>query len=151
GSGYGARRRDTSARRASRSRRRARPWPRSDAAGGRVPPPAAARDRAPRAADAGWRRAGPARPRRPSDGTIAIGRRADHLDGRTTDRAHAARMRIGLLLVVSLRAAHELVGAGILPALVRDLGGERWAGPFFAVYGLAAAAGIVAFGRAADR
>lgn len=60
-------------------------------------------------------------------------------------------MRIGLLLVVSLRAAHELVGAGILPALVRDLGGERLAGPFFAVYGLAAAAGIVAFGRAADR
>lgn len=52
---------------------------------------------------------------------------------------------------MSLRAAHELVGAGVLPALVRDVGGERWAGAFFAVYGLAAAAGIVAFGRATDR
>lgn len=60
-------------------------------------------------------------------------------------------MLAGLLLAVSLRAAHELVGAGVLPALVRDLGGERWAGAFFAVYGLAAAAGIVAFGRATDR
>jgi MFS family permease len=57
---------------------------------------------------------------------------------------------IGLLLAVSLRAAHELVGAGVLPALVRDLGGEAWAGPFFAVYGLAAAAGILAGGRTAD-
>jgi predicted MFS family arabinose efflux permease len=60
-------------------------------------------------------------------------------------------MLLGLLLAVSLRAAHELVGAGVLPALVRDLGGERWAGAFFAVYGLAAAAGIVAFGRSTDR
>jgi MFS family permease len=57
---------------------------------------------------------------------------------------------IGLLLAVSLRAVHELVGAGVLPALVRDLGGEAWAGPFFAAYGLAAAAGILAGGRAAD-
>jgi predicted MFS family arabinose efflux permease len=60
-------------------------------------------------------------------------------------------MLVGLLLAVSLRASHELVGAGVLPALVRDLGGERWAGAFFAVYGLAAAAGILAFGRACDR
>jgi predicted MFS family arabinose efflux permease len=60
-------------------------------------------------------------------------------------------MLAGLLLAVSLRAAHELVGAGVLPALVADLGGERWAGPFFAVYGLAAAAGILAFGRVTDR
>jgi predicted MFS family arabinose efflux permease len=60
-------------------------------------------------------------------------------------------MLAGLLLAVSLRASHELVGAGVLPALVHDLGGERWAGAFFAVYGLAAAAGIVAFGRASDR
>jgi predicted MFS family arabinose efflux permease len=60
-------------------------------------------------------------------------------------------MLLGLLLAVSLRAAHELVGAGVLPALVRELGGEAWAGPFFAVYGLAAAAGILAGGRATDR
>jgi predicted MFS family arabinose efflux permease len=60
-------------------------------------------------------------------------------------------MLAGLLLAVSLRAAHELVGAGVLPALIRDLGGESWAGAFFAAYGLAAAAGIVAFGRATDR
>jgi MFS family permease len=60
-------------------------------------------------------------------------------------------MLAGLLLAVSLRAAHELVGAGVLPALVRDVGGEAWAGAFFAAYGLAAAAGIVTFGRATDR
>lgn len=60
-------------------------------------------------------------------------------------------MLAGLLFAVSLRAAHELVGAGVLPALVRDLGGEAWAGAFFAVYGLAAAAGIVVFGSATDR
>ena len=59
-------------------------------------------------------------------------------------------MLIGLLLAVSLRAAHELVGAGVLPALVRDLGGESWAGAFFAVYGLACAAGILVAGRATD-
>jgi MFS family permease len=58
---------------------------------------------------------------------------------------------VGLLLAVSLRAAHELVGAGVLPSLVRDLGGESWAGAFFAVYGLAAAAGILVAGRATDR
>ncbi len=60
-------------------------------------------------------------------------------------------MLIGLLLAVSLRAAHELVGAGVLPSLVRDLGGQSWAGAFFAVYGLACAAGIVVAGRATDR
>ncbi len=60
-------------------------------------------------------------------------------------------MLVGLLLAVSLRAAHELVGAGVLPTLVRDLGGASWAGAFFAVYGLAAAAGILAGGRATDR
>lgn len=60
-------------------------------------------------------------------------------------------MLAGLLLAVSLRASHELVGAGVLPAVVRELGGERLAGAFFSVYGLAAAAGIVAFGRAIDR
>lgn len=59
-------------------------------------------------------------------------------------------MLIGLLLAVSLRAAHELVGAGVLPAMLRDLGGEAWAGAFFAVYGLAGALGIVLGGRATD-
>jgi predicted MFS family arabinose efflux permease len=57
----------------------------------------------------------------------------------------------GLLLAVGLRAAHELVGAGVLPALTRDLHGEVWAGPFFTVFGVASAAGILAAGAAADR
>ncbi len=59
-------------------------------------------------------------------------------------------MLLGLLLAVSLRAAHELVGAGVLPALARDLGGEAWAGAFFSVFGLASAAGILSGGNAAD-
>jgi predicted MFS family arabinose efflux permease len=57
---------------------------------------------------------------------------------------------LGLVLAVSLRAAHELVGAGVLPAMARDLGGEAWAGAFFAVYGLAGALGILLGGRATD-
>jgi predicted MFS family arabinose efflux permease len=60
-------------------------------------------------------------------------------------------MLLGLLLAVSLRAAHDLVGAGILPALVRDLGGEALAGSFFAAFSFAAALGILAGGAAADR
>jgi MFS family permease len=60
-------------------------------------------------------------------------------------------MLIGLLLAVGLRAAHELVGAGVLPALVRDLGGEAWAGAFFSAQGLAAALGILLGGAATDR
>jgi predicted MFS family arabinose efflux permease len=60
-------------------------------------------------------------------------------------------MLLGLLLAVSLRAAHDLVGAGILPALVRDLGGEALAGGFFAAFSFAAALGILAGGAAADR
>jgi predicted MFS family arabinose efflux permease len=60
-------------------------------------------------------------------------------------------MLLGLLLAVSLRAAHDLVGAGILPALVRDLGGEALAGGFFAAFSFAAALGILAGGVAADR
>jgi len=60
-------------------------------------------------------------------------------------------MLLGLLLAVSLRAAHDLVGAGILPSLVRDLGGEALAGGFFAAFSLAAALGILAGGAAADR
>jgi MFS family permease len=60
-------------------------------------------------------------------------------------------MLIGLLLAVSLRAAHDLVGTGILPALVRDLGGEAMAGGFFAAFSFAAALGILAGGAAADR
>ena len=58
---------------------------------------------------------------------------------------------IGLLLAVGLRAAHELVGAAVLPALVRDLGGEAWAGAFFSAQGLAAALGIFLGGAATDR
>ena len=57
----------------------------------------------------------------------------------------------GLLLAVGLRAAHELVGAGVLPALTRDLHGEVWAGPFFTVFGVASAAGILVAGAVADR
>jgi predicted MFS family arabinose efflux permease len=60
-------------------------------------------------------------------------------------------MLIGLLLAVSLRAAHDLVGAGILPALVRDLGGEALAGAFFSAFSFASALGILAGGAAADR
>jgi predicted MFS family arabinose efflux permease len=60
-------------------------------------------------------------------------------------------MLLGLLLAVSLRAAHDLVGAGILPALVRDLGGEALAGGFFAAFSFATALGILAGGAAADR
>jgi predicted MFS family arabinose efflux permease len=60
-------------------------------------------------------------------------------------------MLLGLLLAVSLRAAHDLVGAGILPALVRDLGGEALAGGFFAAFSFACALGIFAGGAAADR
>jgi len=60
-------------------------------------------------------------------------------------------MLIGLLLAVSLRAAHDLVGTGVLPALVRDLGGEQLAGGFFAAFSFAAALGILAGGAAADR
>ena len=60
-------------------------------------------------------------------------------------------MLIGLLLAVGLRAAHELVGAGVLPALVRDLGGEAWAGAFFSAQGLAAALGIFLGGAITDR
>jgi predicted MFS family arabinose efflux permease len=60
-------------------------------------------------------------------------------------------MLLGLLLAVSLRAAHDLVGAGILPALVRDLGGEALAGGFFSAFSFATALGILAGGAAADR
>jgi MFS family permease len=60
-------------------------------------------------------------------------------------------MLLGLLLAVSLRAAHDLVGAGILPALVRDLGGEALAGGFFSAFSFAAALGILTGGAAADR
>ncbi|HEY8122258.1 MAG TPA: MFS transporter [Myxococcota bacterium] len=60
-------------------------------------------------------------------------------------------MLLGLLLAVSLRAAHDLVGAGILPSLVRDLGGEALAGAFFSAFSFAAALGILAGGAAADR
>jgi len=64
---------------------------------------------------------------------------------------HPTPMLIGLLLAVCLRAAHDLVGTGILPALVRDLGGESLAGGFFAAFSFAAALGILAGGAAADR
>jgi MFS family permease len=57
----------------------------------------------------------------------------------------------GLLLAVALRAAHELVGAGVLPALARDLDGQAWAGAFFSSFGLASAAGILLAGSLADR
>jgi MFS family permease len=60
-------------------------------------------------------------------------------------------MLLGLLLAVSLRAAHDLVGTGILPALTRDLGGEALAGAFFAAFSAANAFGILAGGAAADR
>ncbi len=60
-------------------------------------------------------------------------------------------MLLGLLLAVSLRAAHDLVGAGILPSLVRDLGGEALAGAFFSAFSFATALGILAGGAAADR
>jgi predicted MFS family arabinose efflux permease len=60
-------------------------------------------------------------------------------------------MLLGLLLAVSLRAAHELVGAGVLPALVSDLAGERLAGAFFSTFSIASALGILVGGLAADR
>jgi predicted MFS family arabinose efflux permease len=60
-------------------------------------------------------------------------------------------MLLGLLLAVSLRAAHELVGAGVLPALARDLGGDALAGWFFAAFSGASALGIFAGGALADR
>jgi predicted MFS family arabinose efflux permease len=60
-------------------------------------------------------------------------------------------MLLGLLLAVSLRAAHELVGAGVSPALLRDLGGDALAGWFFAAFSLASALGIGFGGVAADR
>ena len=60
-------------------------------------------------------------------------------------------MLLGLLLAVSLRAAHELVGAGVLPALARDLGGEALAGWFFSAFSGASALGILAGGALADR
>jgi len=58
---------------------------------------------------------------------------------------------LGLLLAVSLRAAHELVGAGVLPVLTRDLGGDALAGGFFAAFSAASALGIVCGGWLADR
>jgi predicted MFS family arabinose efflux permease len=57
----------------------------------------------------------------------------------------------GLLLAVSLRAAHELVGAGVLPALSRHLGGDALAGGFFAAFSAASALGILCGGWLADR
>ncbi len=60
-------------------------------------------------------------------------------------------MLFGLLLAVSLRAAHELVGAGVLPALAADLGGDALAGAFFAAFSAASALGILCGGIAADR
>ena len=60
-------------------------------------------------------------------------------------------MLIGLLLAVSLRAAHELVGAGVLPALVAALSGETLAGAFFAVFSAASGLGILCGGLSADR
>lgn len=60
-------------------------------------------------------------------------------------------MLFGLLLAVSLRAAHELVGAGVSPALLRDLGGDALAGWFFSAFSLASALGILLGGAAADR
>jgi MFS family permease len=84
------------------------------------------------------------------DGTIAFCRRIVRCDEISSDPAEAPAVLAGLLLAVSLRAAHELVGAAVLPVLVRDLGGEAWTGAFFTVFGLAAAAGLVAGGRASD-
>jgi MFS family permease len=84
------------------------------------------------------------------DGTIAFCRGTVRYDEISSVTAEAPAVLAGLLLAVSLRAAHELVGAAVLPVLVRDLGGEAWAGAFFTVFGLAAAAGLVAGGRASD-
>jgi MFS family permease len=83
---------------------------------------------------------------------VASGWSTDTARAARASRRQARRMLLwGLLLAVGLRAAHELVGAGVLPALTRDLNGEAWAGPFFSVFGLASAAGILTAGGVADR